>query len=72
MKCEKYKKLIEKYLDGIIDDMELTALKSHTESCSACRDEFQQCRQMQSVITEGLSANKSAEQAREAVLSSPE
>ena len=69
MNCEKYKKLIEKYLDGIIDDTELTALRSHTESCSVCRDEFQQCRQMQSVITEGMSVHKSTEQARETILS---
>ncbi len=69
MNCEKYKKLIEKYLDGIINDTELANLKSHAQNCSACRNDFEQCRQLQSVITEGMSVQTTAEKARESILS---
>ena len=69
MNCENYKKLIEKYLDGIITDTELVNLKSHAENCSACRNEFEQSRQLQCVIAEGMSVQTTAKEAREAILS---
>jgi len=68
MSCEKYKKLIEKYLDGIISDAELANLKSHAESCPACRNEFEQSRQLQAVLAEGMSAQTTAEEARGTIL----
>ena len=69
MSCENYKKLIEKYLDGIINDTELGNLKSHAENCSACRNEFKQSRQLQCVIAEGMSVQTTSKEAREAILS---
>ena len=69
MNCEKYKKLIEKYLDGIIGDKELADLKSHSENCSICRNEFEQFQQLQSVIAEGMSTQTNAKEAREIILS---
>lgn len=69
MNCAKYKKLIEKYLDGIIDDTELIRLKSHTEDCSVCQKEFERCTQMQSIISEGLSIQTTIEQAKDSILS---
>lgn len=69
MDCDKYKKLIEKYLDGIINDTELTDLKSHSENCSICRKEFEQSRLLQTVIVEGMSTRTTAKEAREIILS---
>jgi hypothetical protein len=69
MDCEKYKKLIEKYLDGIISDKELADLKSHLENCSICRKEFEQFQQLQNVIAEGMSTPRTAKEAREVILS---
>ena len=69
MSCEKHKKLIEKYLDGIINDMELANLKSHTESCPSCKNELEQSKQLLGAIAEGMSAEKTAEEARETILS---
>ena len=69
MNCQNYNKLIEKYIDGIINDTELANLKSHAENCSACRNEFEQSRQLQAVIAEGMSVQKTAEKARQAILS---
>ena len=68
MNCEKYKKLIEKYLDGIISDTELADLKSHAESCFACRVEFGRAGQLEAVIAEGMTVETSAKDAREAIL----
>jgi len=69
MNCEKYKKLIEKYLDGIISDMELADLKSHAQSCSSCEKEFERSKTLQAVIAESFSGKISVEDAAEAVLS---
>jgi ferric-dicitrate binding protein FerR (iron transport regulator) len=69
MNCEKYKKLIEKYLDGIISDSELVDLKSHTESCLACKEEFERLKTLQAVIAESFSGKIIVEDAAEAVLS---
>ena len=69
MNCEKYKKLIEEYLDGIIGDKELADLKSHTENCSICRNEFEQSRQLKNVMAEGMSPRINAKDAKEKILS---
>ena len=69
MNCEKYKKLIEKYLDSIISEKELAELKSHSENCSICKKEFEQYKQLKSVIAEGMSPQKNAQEAREIILS---
>ncbi len=69
MNCEKYKKLIEKYLDGIISDEELAGLESHSEKCSDCRKEFEQSKQLQSVIAEGMSTQTNAQEVRDIILS---
>ena len=69
MNCEKYKKLIEKYLDGIISEKELADLKSHSENCSICRKEFEQSRLLKSLIAEGMSTQTNAKDASDIVLS---
>ena len=63
MTCEKYKNLIEKYIEGTISDEHLAELKAHTETCKSCRDEFERCVLVQDVVKEALSSQTSAEQA---------
>ena len=69
MSCEKHKKLIEKYLDGIINEAELANLKSHVENCSACRNEFEQSKQLQGGLNKSMSIQTTAKEAKEAILS---
>ena len=69
MNCEKYKKLIEKYSDGIIGNAELADLKSHAESCSICKSEFEQSKQLQTVLAEGMSVQTTPKEASDTILS---
>jgi len=69
MNCEKYKKLIKKYLDGDIDETGLGVLNKHTDNCSACREEFEHCARMQNIVRESFLPHTSAEQARDSILS---
>lgn len=63
MTCEKYNNLIEKYIEGTISDEQLTELRTHTETCESCREEFERCVLLQDVVKEALSSQTSAEQA---------
>jgi len=40
MNCQKIKKLLNSYIDGILDKDTSTQIKAHLESCSDCRKEF--------------------------------
>lgn len=66
--CTKYRNLIEEYLDGIIAGSELAELRSHTEACPPCREEFDRCVLMQSAVKQAFSSGASAEQARASLL----
>jgi ferric-dicitrate binding protein FerR (iron transport regulator) len=68
MDCEKYKKLIEKYIEGEIDDGQVAELKTHTETCELCREEFEQCRNLENAVREAFSSENSAEEARTSVM----
>jgi hypothetical protein len=63
MTCEKYKNLIEKHIEGTIDDKQLAELKTHSETCESCREQFERCVLLQDVVREALSSQTSAEQA---------
>jgi ferric-dicitrate binding protein FerR (iron transport regulator) len=63
MTCEKYKNLIEKYVEGTISSEQLAELKTHTEACESCREEFERCVLLQDVVRQALSSRTSAEQA---------
>lgn len=67
--CEKYRKIIEQYIDGTISDEQLTELKSHTETCESCREEFKGCVLMQDVLRHSLSSQTTAGQASASVMS---
>jgi ferric-dicitrate binding protein FerR (iron transport regulator) len=67
--CEKYKNLIEKFIEGTISDQQLTELKMHTETCESCRAEFERCVLIQDVLKHSLSSQTTAGQASESVMS---
>ncbi|UCG58932.1 MAG: FecR domain-containing protein [Phycisphaerales bacterium] len=69
MSCEKYKDLIEKRLDGTINDEQSAALKNHTEQCQLCRKELARCAQIQEIVKQAFSSQTSAEQASRTILS---
>ncbi|MHC4545326.1 MAG: FecR domain-containing protein [Planctomycetota bacterium] len=68
MDCEKYKKLIEKYIEGTISDEQVTELKSHTETCKPCKEEFEQCTVLEDVVREAFSSASSAEEGKASVM----
>lgn len=61
--CEKYKNLIENYIDGTISDEQLTDLKTHADTCETCREQFEQCVLLQDVVKHAFSSPMTAEQA---------
>ncbi len=68
MDCEKYKKLIEKYIEGTISDEQVAELKTHAETCERCREEFEQCTVLEDVVREAFSSARSADEARASVM----
>jgi ferric-dicitrate binding protein FerR (iron transport regulator) len=68
MNCEKYKNYIDKYMDGTISESELAELKTHTETCQSCREEFESCVGLENVVREAFSSRTGAEQARASVV----
>jgi ferric-dicitrate binding protein FerR (iron transport regulator) len=63
MTCEKYKNLIEKYIEGTINDGQLAELKVHVETCESCRNQFERCVLLQDVVKQSFSSPMAAEQA---------
>ena len=61
--CEEYKNLIEKYLDGMITDDELSELQKHTQDCPSCRTEFERSTFMEDAVRQAFSSHTSAEEA---------
>ncbi|MHC4241336.1 MAG: FecR domain-containing protein [Planctomycetota bacterium] len=69
MSCEKYTKLIEKYLNAEIKGTELDELKDHIRQCASCRKKYEQLGRLEEVITSSFSSATTAEQASESILS---
>jgi len=69
MNCTECKNLIEKYMDGMIDDTQLEAVRQHAQQCSTCRAEFEAVGNMQGVLKGALAGGISAGQAKDAILS---
>lgn len=61
--CEKYQNLIEKYIEGTINDEHLAELKRHVDTCESCRVEFEHCVLVQDVVKHAFSSPIAAEQA---------
>lgn len=68
MNCEKYKKLIEKYIEGAISDEQIAGLKRHAETCKQCREEFEQCIALEDSVREAFSSRMSSEDGRASVM----
>ncbi|MHC4745109.1 MAG: FecR domain-containing protein [Planctomycetota bacterium] len=66
--CEKCRELIEEYIEGVIADERLEELKSHTETCDACSEEFERCNLIEDVIKDAFSSETSTTEAGEKVL----
>jgi hypothetical protein len=63
MSCEKYKSVIEEYLDGTIGAEKLAEFENHMQGCESCRGQFNRCVLMKDVIKDAFSARTPAEQA---------
>jgi len=63
MSCQSAKDLIESVVDGTIDSDQLDALKTHTETCAACRAEFERCTLVEEVVKDAFVSSMEAEQA---------
>jgi len=68
MNCEKYKKLIEKYIEGAISYEQVAELKTHTETCENCKKEFKQCTVLEDSVREAFSSWMSAEEGKVSVM----
>ncbi len=68
MNCEKYKKLIEKYIEGTISDEQVAELKRHAETCERCREEFEQCVGLEEAVRDAFSSRMSAEEGKASVM----
>ena len=68
MNCEKYKKLLEKYIEGAISDEQVAELKTHTETCEHCKKEFKQCTVLEDSVKEAFSSWMSAEEGKVSVM----
>ncbi len=66
--CDIAKNLIEKVLEGTISEAELAELRSHAETCEACREEFGRCNLLEEVVKDAFVSSTAAEQARTQVL----
>jgi ferric-dicitrate binding protein FerR (iron transport regulator) len=69
MSCEKYIKLIEKYLSADIKNAELNELNGHIQQCASCRSKFEQIDRFEGIIKSAFSSATTAKQASESVLS---
>ena len=68
MTCQIAKDLIEKFTDGAIDDGELEKLKTHTQTCEACREEFHRYSVMPEVVEQAFSPRTAAARARAQIM----
>ena len=69
MSCDKYNELIEKYLNGDIEDSELDELKDHSLQCSSCHKKFEHIDRFEGIVKSAFSSATTAEQASDSILS---
>ncbi len=65
--CQRAKDLIESVVDGTIDSDQLDVLKTHTETCAACRAELARCHLVEEVVKDAFVSQTGAEQAGERI-----
>ena len=69
MSCDKYNELIEKYLNGDIEDSELDELKDHSLQCASCHKKFEHVGRFEDIVKSAFSSVTTAEQASDSILS---
>jgi len=69
MSCEKYNKLIEKYINAEIEETELDELKDHILQCASCRKKFERITILEDIIKSAFSSATTAERAANSILS---
>jgi len=69
MSCEKYNELIEKYLNGDIEDTELDELKNHSLQCASCHKKFEHVGRFEDIVKSAFSSATTAKQASDSILS---
>jgi len=69
MSCEKYNELIEKYLNGDIEDSELDELKDHSLQCASCHKKYEHIGRFEDILKNAFSSATTAEQASDSILS---
>ena len=50
MNCNESKGLINKFIEGTLNEEQLNVLKQHTQNCEQCRQEFQIASNMSTVL----------------------
>lgn len=68
MTCRECRNLIDRYIEGLLDESELVALRKHIETCPECRKEFDNVSCVEKVLADAFVPRTSAAQAREAIL----
>lgn len=63
MNCERYKRAIQKCIDGTIGGDLLAELEGHAETCESCREELGRLALVRDVLKEALSSGTTAERA---------
>lgn len=69
MTCKDYQELIEKHLDGFLQEAELDALQKHAEQCPACQEALRAVTGVQTVMREAFTPRTASARARDAILS---
>jgi len=68
MNCEKYKSIVEEYLDGTISAEKLAEFENHAKTCESCWNQFKSSVLMQDVIKDALLPRTPAKQAGASVV----
>ena len=68
MNCKDCKMFIEKYLDGVLENSELTLLKKHIDGCPECRKDFERLATIECTVKEAFASVTSPAQARNEIM----
>jgi predicted anti-sigma-YlaC factor YlaD len=69
MKCKKFQKEIERYLEGEMESADKALVEKHISECALCADFFREAREEVSLYKEALSGFRLSDSLKEGVLS---
>ena len=61
MNCKEVRHRLSEWIDGELDDAEGTLIRSHTETCSSCREEAKALRRLSALLRRSQDENVSSE-----------